>query len=64
MKRLVFLIVCAALIVGLFTVGCGKSETEVKTIQEYEEEAAREINKDNAEAELEKIKDEIESDTE
>jgi len=35
---------------------------ELKTLDEYREEAAREINEENAEEELEKLKAEIEAD--
>ena len=35
---------------------------EVKTMQEYREEAAQDITKENAEEELDKLKKEIEAD--
>jgi len=38
------------------------SAPDLKTLDEYREEAAKQINKDNAEDELKKLKAEIESD--
>lgn len=54
------------LILG-FGAGCGRSEPtsmETKPLEEYKEKAEREITADNAEAELEKLEKEIESETE
>ncbi|HUV38630.1 MAG TPA: hypothetical protein VMY39_03410 [Planctomycetota bacterium] len=63
MRRLV-LIACVVLIVGLFVTGCGKKETEVKPMQEYRDEAAKTVTKDNVDTELDKITKEINEDTE
>ena len=41
----------------------GLSEEIVKTMDEYREEAAKDITKENAEQELENLKKEVESDT-
>ena len=63
--RILVLICCAGLCLGSLT-GCGKSEEpvtsddeQVKTIQQYKEEAAKEINEENMEEELEKLEQAI-----
>ena len=63
-------LIVAAIIAGAFLAGCQKSdetakaeETIVKTMDEYREEAAKDITKENAEQELENLKKEVESDT-
>jgi len=65
MKGLVTLILFAVLVSGFSLAGCGGSDedaTSVRTMDEYREEAAEEIDADSAEAELEELTREIEKD--
>lgn len=65
MKRTIaFLICCAAVAAAVTLTGCGRDEgsTTVTTMEEHRDEAAKQINEKNVDAELEKITAEIESD--
>jgi len=65
MRRVMLMLICCAVVVGTMSLtGCGneKDTTTVKTMDEYREEAARQINEKNVDAELEKLTEEIESD--
>jgi hypothetical protein len=67
MRTFNVLLACAALAMSAFIGGCGDSSDEdaieVKPMETYREEAAKEINKDNVKAELDKVEKEIEADT-
>ena len=64
MRHAVLWMICAAVIAGFLLAGCGgKESTDVKTMDEYRDEAAEKISAENAEAELDKITKEIEADT-
>ena len=64
MKHAVLWMICAVVIAGFLFAGCsGKESTDVKTMDEYCDEAAKKINAENAEVELDKITKEIEADT-
>ena len=65
MRHIVLLTICVVLVAGFLLAGCGGSDedaTAVKTMEEYRDNAAKEIDKDNAEAELEKLTKEIDAD--
>ena len=65
MRYVVIVIALFALVALAGLPGCGgKSESEVTTLEKAREEAGKEITPQNADAELEKLKKEIESDTE
>ena len=65
-----FLIVAIAVLMGLGLTGCKKSSEEsdttkpqeVKTSQDYNSEAEKEITKENMDAELDKLEKDIERD--
>ena len=61
---LILLLVCCLLASGA-VVRCGNGDDTgaVKTMDEYREEAANDITADNAEAELEKLENELEQET-
>lgn len=68
-----YLMLCLTFwIAGLVLAGCGdgkevqlaEEETVVKSMEEYRKEAAQEITTENAEAELERLRKEIEADIE
>ncbi len=65
MKRTIAVLMCCVVVTAAVTLtGCGKDEssTTVKTMEEHRDEAAKQINEKNVDAELEKITREIESD--
>ncbi len=70
MLRKAFLIVAITVLMGLGLTGCKKSSDEsgtekppeVKTVQDYNTEAEKEITKENMDAELDKLEKEIEKD--
>ena len=63
MNRQIAFCLVLVLCSGIFA-GClgGGSETSVKSMDEYRQEAASSITQDNAEAELDKLMKEIDSD--
>lgn len=70
MSKGLTVLIIAAFLAGMFAGGCssqgpsggGSSEASVKPMDEYRQQAEKQISKDNAEAELKKIEAEIESD--
>jgi len=68
MKSLAAGLILLMVAVWLVVPGCGGSDhgtsTDVKPQAEYKKEAAKQITPENAEAELEKMRKEIESDKE
>ena len=65
MKTTIVVLTCAAVMTAaLMLSGCGDddSSTTVKTMEEHRDQAARQIDGKNVDAELEKITQEIESD--
>ena len=65
MLRNMLVLIFAAAMLAFTAAGCKKSEPEeevqVKSIEEYEKEAAQEINEENMDEELEKIEKELDA---
>ena len=61
MLRNMLIVICTAAMLAFTTAGCKKSEepVEVKTAEQYKQEADKEITEENMEAELEKIEEEL-----
>ena len=64
MLRKLMAILLVFALVGLFVGGCKDKGDEPKTMEQYKEQAEKDINAENAESELDKLQKEIEADTE